>query len=456
MVINVFGFHKYYLTRGEHWGNVSGLDIWYDVPNIPFDGGVEGYRIGKSKLKTRLYSWVSLLWTPEYNGDGSFSLEIENTKENRNIKLNDQLMYDEDTSGTIMVITSRQFREGRIVLNGVSLHCYILSNIYSIQSTQYYGVAIRSSAAEFIYELIAPFFQLTKLYNPSAATAPHLPPISGFDCVSADAINRSYAEMTSAIQENGLKWDRGVSAWEFIRDSILKPCDIGFGASFLPEEYINTNRIDPRYGNIIAGPTDLFANASKSGGWVGFYVKKPGNFAGTFSKKMGNISDEVYTESEANYANDATVYVGDNLKKLGFSINVGYPATSYTPHSIHFPDGKKTGSVTRRNVLIDASNEEPQGYDKESQTYTETEVHYIERMRQLALAQLSDQQLVQNWRFTIIDPENRVKLGDMIKIASDYTDDIFEARVVSISYKSQDGHTTRTLSVGTPVPRRRR
>ena len=454
MVINVFKFNKYYLNRWSNWGGAFGTKMWNYIPMSPYDAGIEGYRVGESALKMRLYSWRSLLWTPEYNGDGSFSLELEDNSENRNIGLNDQLMYDEDASGTIMVVTSRQFQDKKIVLNGVSLHCYMLSSIHSISSIQYYGDMTRINAADFIFKAIAPFFQLTNVYHPTFE--PCFPPISGFDCVSADAINKSYAEMLYQHPENGIKWERGVSAWEFIRDNVLKPSDIGFGSSFISNEYINTDKSDYRYGDISGGPIDLFENASKSGGWVGFYVKKPGNISGLFSKKLGNLLDEVYTESETNYANDVTVFFGENLSKLGFtSPNSGENITGHVQY-LHFSDEKKTGSVTRRNVLIDASNEEPQGYDKINNVYTETVNHYVERMRALATAQLFEQQQVKNWRFTIIDQDNTVKLGDMIKIESEYTNDVFQARVVSISYKNQDGHTTRTLSVGTPVPRRRR
>ena len=456
MVINVFEFKKYYFKRGDSWNVITSDEIWNYVPaNNIFHNGLSGYRVGKSQAKSRIYSWVSLLWTPEYNGDGSFQLELTDTPQNRLIALNDQLMYDEDKSGTIMVVVSRQFKDKKIVLNGVSLHCYILSELYSHEAKTF--INIGEDAHTFLYQVLTPFFSLSKMYFPSQFTAPYFPPPYGWDCVSASSLTKSYARFESATIDSTPKLERNISVWKFIRDQILRTSDIGFGSYYIDSKDIGEDALF-NYGNITNPTFNYLEDASKNGGWIGFYVRKPGlNNTVFFQKERQNIIEEIYSESESSYTNDINLFVGDNLGKLGFYFEVitsdPYHPTAIVPAVLQFTDEKESPAVTRRSILIDCSSNEPEGYDEETGKYTESGEDYIKRMKALAFEKFAESPLSQNWKFTVIDPEGKVNLGDLIRIKSEYTNDVLVSRVTAITYKSQNGTTSRTLTVGTPAPK---
>ncbi len=193
--------------------------------------------------KTIFFSWVSLLWQPRYNDEGSFSVELRRTNETfDDVELGDYVTYSGDDSNTVMAVTGIQINGDTVIITGCSAAYYILSRRVHL------GAISTNSAEDIIRNIIARMavwdnFQLGKRGN----------------------IPDYYFQGIT----DGLVWK--------VAGAVAKITDIGFkvtksGAMLLFECY------KPGLTTTVR-----------------------------FSRDLGNITNEAIVESDVNYANVAVV-----------------------------------------------------------------------------------------------------------------------------------------------------
>lgn len=313
--------------------------------------------------KAILYSWVSMLWQPEYNGLGLFLVEFQESSDLFGyISTMDYVKLDIDD--TVMMVTSVQMRDGKVVVSGRSAN-FILYNRVSdtVISNQNAEAAMRS---------------LVQNMNP-------------WDCL-----------------------ELGDSA----------------GLTDIYTAQTSDARISEYCTNICTA-TDMGYRIIKSGRKLLFECYKPPLNTGLkFSARLGNIGNEQYAESENDYANVAIV------------AGAGEGAARVT---VIAGDTSLTG-VARREIYVDARSEQPEEGESDSE-YRARLVRYGEK-------RLAELYRIKNITFAISD--DRVKLGDLVPVTSSLTGETYTARITALSIKSQKNTIKRTISVGTPIPLKRR
>lgn len=185
------------------------------------------------------------------------------------------------------------------------------------------------------------------------------------------------------------------------------------------------------YCTSIGQATDMGFRFRKSGDSLLFECYKPPLNTGVrFAANLGNMGNETYTESELDFANVAIV-AGAGEGDARIHVTIG--------------DTSAEGA-DRREVYLDARHIQPED--------GETDDEYLARLSRYGENKLSELQKIRNVGFSITD-EN-IALGDLVKITSLFENEPYQARISGISYKSQNNILTKTISVGTLVPTRKR
>lgn len=181
----------------------------------------------------------------------------------------------------------------------------------------------------------------------------------------------------------------------------------------------------------IAQAVDMGIRFRKSNNKLLFECYKPALNTGVkFAASLGNMGNETYTETELEYANVAVVAgAGSDAERI--TVTAG--ATNLS-------------GAERREIYFDARHIQPEE--------NESEAEYLSRLISYGEGKLSEMIKVQNTSFSIID--EKVKLGDLVTIKSVYSSSTYNARITSISYKSQNNKLLKNISVGTLIPTRKR
>lgn len=162
-----------------------------------------------------------------------------------------------------------------------------------------------------------------------------------------------------------------------------------------------------------------------------FECYKPGlNQNVRFSAKLGNMGEERYTESEKDYKNVAIV-AGALIDGQRVTVVVG--------------DTSAVGTA-RREMYVDARDIQPD--------IDESAEEYQERLKRRGEKRLSEKIKIVNTNFSILTED--VALGDLVLLNPTYTNETLEARVTSITYKSQNNIMQKTIGIGQPIPTNRR
>lgn len=149
-----------------------------------------------------------------------------------------------------------------------------------------------------------------------------------------------------------------------------------------------------------------------------------------FSAKLGNMGDERYLESEKDYKNVAIV-AGAVIDGERVTVVVG--------------DTTAAGA-SRREMYVDARDIQPE----EGETREEYEARLVRRGEK----KLSERLKIVNSNFSILTED--VSLGDLVLLNPTYTNETLQARVTSITYKSQNNTMQKTIEIGQPIPTNRR
>lgn len=162
-----------------------------------------------------------------------------------------------------------------------------------------------------------------------------------------------------------------------------------------------------------------------------FECYKPGvNQNVRFSAKLGNMGDERYSESEKDYKNVAVV-AGALIDGERVTVVAGDTAAV---------------GVSRREMYVDARDIQPE----EGETREEYEARLIRRGEK----KLSEKIKIVNTNFSILKED--VSLGDLVLLTPTYKDETLQARVTSITYKSQNNTMQKIIGIGQPIPVNRR
>lgn len=162
-----------------------------------------------------------------------------------------------------------------------------------------------------------------------------------------------------------------------------------------------------------------------------FECYKPGiNENVRFSAKLGNMGDERYSESEKDYKNVAVV-AGGLVDGNRVTVVAGDTAAV---------------GVDRREMYVDARDIQPE----EGETREEYEARLIRRGEK----KLSERIKIVNTNFSILKED--VSLGDLVLLTPTYKDETLQARVTSITYKSQNNTMQKIIGIGQPIPVNRR
>jgi hypothetical protein len=176
---------------------------------------------------------------------------------------------------------------------------------------------------------------------------------------------------------------------------------------------------------------DMGFRLRKSGKKLLFENYKPDlNRSVRFSAKLGNMGDERYSETEKEYKNVAIV-AGAVIDGERVTVVVGNTAAV---------------GVARREMYIDARDIQPEE--------GETREDYEARLSRRGENKLAQRVKIVNTSFTVLAED--VKLGDKVLLNPTYTNETLEARVVSMTYKSQNNRMQKTISIGQPIPTNRR
>jgi hypothetical protein len=162
-----------------------------------------------------------------------------------------------------------------------------------------------------------------------------------------------------------------------------------------------------------------------------FECYKPGlNQNVRFAAKLGNMGDERYSESDKDYKNVAIV-AGALIDGQRATVVVGDTAAVGT---------------ARREMYVDARDIQPEE--------GETREEYEQRLVRRGEKKLSEKIKIVNSNFSILTED--VSLGDLVLLNPTYTNETLQARVTSITYKSQNNNMQKIISIGQPIPTNRR
>lgn len=180
------------------------------------------------------------------------------------------------------------------------------------------------------------------------------------------------------------------------------------------------------YCKNIAQKTDIGFRISKRGRALKFECFKPSLNPGVrFSAPLGNMGGEKYIEGEADFANVAIVAgAGEGGERV--TVTVG--------------DLTSTGAA-RREIYIDARDLQPED--------GETSSEYKARLTRRGESKLVEYAKIESTSFTVVDDD--VALGDLVRITPTYINTVLQARVTSVTIKSQNNTITKTVGIGTPV-----
>lgn len=180
------------------------------------------------------------------------------------------------------------------------------------------------------------------------------------------------------------------------------------------------------YCRNIAQKTDIGFRVVKYGRTLKFECYKPLLNEGVrFSAALGNMSGERFMEGEEDFANVAVV-AGAGEGDARVIVTVG--------------DLESSGA-DRREMYIDARDIQPED--------GESDEEYRARLMRRGTRKLVEHTKIENTEF-LIDDEN-VSLGDLVRITPTYINAALQARVTSITIKSQNNITTKIVGIGTPV-----
>jgi hypothetical protein len=142
------------------------------------------------------------------------------------------------------------------------------------------------------------------------------------------------------------------------------------------------------------------------------------------------MGDERYSESEKDYKNVAVV-AGALIDGERVTVVAGDTAAV---------------GVSRREMYVDARDIQPE----EGETREEYEARLIRRGEK----KLSERIKIVNTNFSILKED--VSLGDLVLLTPTYKDETLQARVTSITYKSQNNTMQKIIGIGQPIPVNRR
>lgn len=314
--------------------------------------------------KAIMFSWLSMLWQPEYNDVGQFVVELqENSEFFRTIKQLDYVVFDEDPD-TVMMVWGIEIKNRKVVISGHGA-TYLLNNRVS-------NDVVKDENAEIAMR------RLVENMIP-------------WECVSVGALQEIPDKFTAQTSDG--------TVLDYCK-TISKFCDIGF-------------RFKKFNKNLL------------------FECYKPSiNESVKFAAKLGNMGDERYSESEKDYKNVAIVE-GASIEGERITVITG--------------DTSAVG-MQRREMYVDARDVQPE----EGETLEE----YKQRLVRRGEKKLSERIKIVNTTFSILD-EN-IKLGDLVNLMPTYTNETLQARVTSITYKSQNNTIKKTIGIGQPIPINRR